>query len=104
MPKAREKGVEHERGLFPLSLGGYENFFEFQALLCVFLMGVFMRLGPDFSRFGYDLLQEKKPNTGQNCFQTVTIFFFTFFHQHVSLTLFHLCPRRFWQSTFSTDR
>ena len=23
--------------------------------------------------------------------------FFTFFLQHVSLTLFHLCPRRFWK-------
>ena len=30
-------------------------------------------------------------------------FFFTFFLQHVSLTLFYLCPRRFWQSTKSTD-
>ena len=63
-----------------------------------------MRLGPDFSRFGHDLLLEKiflsleKPNAGQNCFQTVAFFSFTFFLQHVSLTLFHLCPRRFWQS------
>ena len=24
-------------------------------------------------------------------------FFFTFFLQHVSFTLFHLCPRRFWK-------
>ena len=24
-------------------------------------------------------------------------FFFTFFLRHVSLTLFHLCPRRFWK-------
>ena len=32
----------------------------------------------------------------KNCFQTVTIFF-DFFLQHVSLTLFHLCPRRFWK-------
>ena len=24
-------------------------------------------------------------------------FFFTFFLQHVSLTLFHLCPQRFWK-------
>ena len=28
---------------------------------------------------------------------------FYFFLQHVSLTLFHLCTRKFWQSTFSTD-
>ena len=34
-----------------------------------------------FSRFGHDLL----------------------LLQHVSLELFHLCPRRFWQCTFSTD-
>ena len=39
----------------------------------------------------------EKPNAGQNCFQTVTCccFFTFFFLQHVSLTLFHLCPRRF---------
>ena len=49
-----------------------------------------MRLGPDFSRFGHDLLLEKiflatqETNAGQNCFQTVTIFFY-FFLQHVSL-------------------
>ena len=29
--------------------------------------------------------------------------FFLLFFQHVSLTLFHLCPRRFYQSTFSAD-
>ena len=56
-----------------------------------------MRLGPDFSRFGSDLLRERyflsheKPNAGQNCFQTVTIFFL----QHVSLTLFHHVPAGF---------
>ena len=54
-----------------------------------------MRLGPDFSRFGHDFLLEKiifvmrESNAGQNCLQTITIFF-TFFLQHVSLTLFHL--------------
>ena len=61
-----------------------------------------MHLGPDFSRFGHDLLLKRyflsreKLNAGQNCFQTVTIFFY-FFLQHVSLTLFYLCPRRFWK-------
>ena len=35
----------------------------------------------------------------KNYFQTVMIFFL----QHVPLTLFHLCPGTFWQSTFSTD-
>ena len=46
-----------------------------------------MRLGPDFSRFGHNLLLEKifLVNAGQNCYQTVTIFFL----QPVSLTLFH---------------
>ena len=44
-----------------------------------------MRLRPDFSRFGHDLLLERyflshqKPNAGQKLFQTVTIFFFSLF-------------------------
>ena len=42
-----------------------------------------MHLGPDFSPFGHDLLLEK-------------IFFVTR-ETHVSLTLFYLCPRRFWK-------
>ena len=76
--------------------------------MCVFKEG-FMRLGPYFSCFGHNHLLEKiflgpleKANAGQNRLQTVLIFF-PFFLQHFSLTLFQLCPRRFWQSTFSTD-
>ena len=56
-----------------------------------------MRLGPDFSSLGQKDIPcraREKLNAGQNCFQTV-IFFFTFFLQHVSLTLFHLCHHRF---------
>ena len=43
-----------------------------------------MRLGPDFSRFGHDLLLEKiflsleKPNAGQNCFQQSHFFIYIF--------------------------
>ena len=44
----------------------------------------------------------RKPNAKHNSFQMVTIFFY-FFLQHISYTLCHLCSRRFWQSTFSTD-
>ena len=56
VPKSREGG-EYERGIITLSLGGSgglprENF-EFWALLCAYLMGGFMRLGPNFSRFGH---------------------------------------------------
>ena len=61
-----------------------------------------MRLGPDFSRFGHEFLLEKiflsreKPNAGQFFFSD-SHDFFTYFLQHVSLTLFHLCPHRFWK-------
>ena len=58
-----------------------EKIFEFRALLCAFLMGVLCVLDP--------VLDSHK--------------LFFYFLQHVSLTLFHLCTRRFWQSTFSTD-
>ena len=75
-------------GLSPLC-GGFwgtspKIFLNFERFYVRF-NGVFMRLGPDFSRFGHDLLLERyflsheKPNTGQNCFQTVTIFFFIMF-------------------------
>ena len=92
VPKTREGG-----------LGGLpQDFFLILcASMCIF-NGFFMHLGPDFSPFGHNLLLERyflsreKLNAGQNYFQTVTIFF-TFFLQHVSLTLFHLCPRRFWK-------
>ena len=42
--------------------------------MCVF-NGFFMRLGPDFSRFGHKDIScraRKKPTAGQNVFQTVT--------------------------------
>ena len=44
-----------------------------------------MRLGPDFSRFGHNLLLEKiflsleKPNAGHNCFQQSHFFYLHFF-------------------------
>ena len=44
----------------------------------------------------------RKPNAKQNRFQLVKIFFYLFL-QHISKTLCHLCSRRFWQITFSTD-
>ena len=62
-----------------------------------------MYLGQDFSPFWSRSFARKDISCharnqmlGQNCFQTVMIFF-TFFLQHVSVTLFHLCPRRFWK-------
>ena len=58
-----------------------ENFFELSASMCDF-NGGFMRLGPDFSRFGHKDIScaREKPNSGQNCFQTgLHVFvFFTF--------------------------
>ena len=104
MPAARE-GRAREGGL-PLSLEGLprENF-EFLALLCAFLMG-FNAFGTRFqSRFfaRKDISwRVRKPNAKQNRFQIVTIFCY-FFLQHISKTLCHLCSRRFWQITLSTD-
>ena len=57
-------GGEQERGIFPLLSEGFWDsppiffFFEFWAHLCAFKC-VFMRLGPNFSRFGHDFLPEK---------------------------------------------
>ena len=70
--------------------------------MCVF-NGVFMHLGPDFSPFGHDLLLEKiflvrrETECGTKLFSDSHKFFLIFFLQHVSLTLFYLCPRRFWK-------
>ena len=69
--------------------------------MCVF-NGVFMHLGPDFSPFGHDLLLEKIFLVTRETECWTKLFsdshdFFTFFLQHVSLTLFQLCPRRFWK-------
>ena len=64
--------------------------------MCVF-NGFFMRLGPDFSRFGHKYISCRVRNRmlDKIVFRQSHVVFFTFFLQHVSLTLFHLCPRRF---------
>ena len=57
-----------------------------------------MHLGPDFSRFGNKDISCRVRNRmlDKIVLQTATCLFFYFlFLQHVSLTLFHLCPRRF---------
>ena len=61
-----------------------------------------MHLGPDFSSFAHDLLLEKIFLVTRETECWTKLFsdsrgFFTFFLQHVSLTLFYLCPRRFWK-------
>ena len=62
-----------------------------------------MRLVPDFSRFGQDLLLEKiflatqETECWTKLFSDSHDFFTFFFLQHISLTLFHLCPGRFWK-------
>ena len=66
-----------------------------------------MRLGPDFSRLGHKDISCRARNRmlDKIVFRQSHVFFFAFFLQHVSLTLhvFHLCPSRYKQSTFSTD-
>ena len=66
--------------------------------MCVF-NGFFMRLGPDFSRFGHKDISCLVRNRmlDKIVFRQSHVFFFNFFLQYVSLTLhvFHLCPRRF---------
>ena len=61
--------------------------------------GFFMRLGPDFSRFGHKDISCRVRNRmlDKIVFRQshVVVFFLLIFLQHVSLTLFHLCPRRF---------
>ena len=95
-------------GLIPLSTGegGGEGvspkfFLILGASMCVFSW-FFMHLGPDFSPFGHDLLLEKIFLVMRETECWTKLFsdshdFFTFFLQHVSLTLFHLCPHRFWK-------
>ena len=62
-----------------------------------------MHLGPGFSPFGHDPMLEKiflvtrETKCWTKLFSDSHDFFFTFCLQHVSLTLFHLCPRRFWK-------
>ena len=63
-----------------------------------------MHLGPDFSPFGHDLLLEKifychaRNRMLDKIVFRQSRFFLLFFLQHVSLTLFHLCPRRLWKA------
>ena len=54
MPKSREGG-EHERGIIPPLVRGVQGGSPEKILgasMCVF-NGFFMRLGPNFSRFGH---------------------------------------------------
>ena len=65
-------------------------------------------MGPDFSLFGHNLLLGKIFLVARETKCWTKLFsdshkLFYFFLQHVSLTLFNLCTRRFWQSIFSTD-
>ena len=70
--------------------------------MCVFNR-VLCNLGPNFSPFGHDLLLEKiflvtqETECWTKLFSDSHDFFFTFFLQHFSLTLFYLCARRFWK-------
>ena len=63
----------------------------------------FYAFGTRFQSFGQDLLLEKiflvtrETECWTKLFSDSHDFFFTFFLQHVSLTLFHLCPHRFWK-------
>ena len=58
-----------------------------------------MHFGPDFSRFGHKDISCRVRNRmlDKIVFIQSHVFccFFYFFLQHVSLTLFHLCPRGF---------
>ena len=63
-----------------------------------------MHLRPDLSLFGHNLLLENLRyflSRGNQCwtklFSDSHNYFLLFFLQHVSLKLFHLCPRRFWK-------
>ena len=65
-------------------------------------MGFFMHLGQNISPFGHNLLLEKIFLVRRETECWTKLFsdshdFFTFFLQHVLLTLFYLCPRRFWK-------
>ena len=64
--------------------------------MCV-LNGFFMRLGPDFSRFGHKDISCHARNRmlDKIVFRQSHVVFLLCFLQHVSLALFHLCPRRF---------
>ena len=74
--RRHERGESTRGGYSPSRLRGLprENVRILSASMCVF-NGFFMRLGPDFSRFGHKDIScraRKKPTAGQNVFQTVT--------------------------------
>ena len=60
---------------------------------------VFMHFGPDF--WSRSFARKDISYHARNRMLDKIVFrqsrFFTFFLQHVSLTLFHLCPSRFWK-------
>ena len=90
-----ERAREGGRG----SLGGFGGPppRKLSASMCVF-NGGFLRLGPDYSRFGHKDISCRVRNRMLDKIvfrQSHVVFIFTFFLQHVALTLFHLCPRRF---------
>ena len=96
----------HERGTG--GLGGLPTFFLILgASMCVF-NGVFYAFGTRFQSFwsGSFAREDISCHARNQMLDKIVFrqsrFFFTFFLQHVSLTLFHLCPRRFFESTFST--
>ena len=62
--------------------------------MCAF-NGFFMRFGPDFSRFGHKDISCRVRNRMLDKIvfrQSHVVYFYLLF---VSLTLFHLCPRKF---------
>ena len=61
--------------------------------MCV-LMG-FYAFGTRFQSYWSRSFARKKPNAGQNCFLTVTLYF-NFFSSACFFDIFHLCPCRFW--------
>ena len=56
-----------------------------------------MPLGPDFSRFGHKDISCRVRNRmlDKIVFRQSHVVFFTSFLQHISLTLFQRCPRKF---------
>ena len=100
VPKTREGG------LIPSWQGGlrglHQVFFKFWALLCAFLMGFYAfrtRCQSFWSRSfaTKDISCHARNQMLDKIVFRQSWFFFTFLLQHVSLTLFHLCPRRFWK-------
>ena len=100
VPKTREGG------LIPLSTGGFRGsppsffFFNLGALMCVLM--VFYAFGTRFQSYWSQSFARKdiSCHVRNRMLDKIVIRqsrFFYFFLQHVSLTLFHLCPCRFWK-------